>query len=147
MTNGTRLSTTCVYITPLQTESCVSTFWPNIKVSFCYGHCSKGMSLYSALNCQDNIKWQPLQVKMIINTPGQICFLKARLVLFFILFNLGHSEMDMCNIAGLEFHLWKGKGVFILQRALPLGNQCESFEGAPRPRPRALETMALMACL
>ena len=44
----------------------------------------------------------------------------------------------------------KGQGHFHFAERTSIGNdesQFETFEGAPRPRPRAMEPMAFMACL
>ena len=46
--------------------------------------------------------------------------------------------------AGLQFHLSEGKASFSLQRALSVENLSllGTFDGAPRPRPGAVEAMA-----
>ncbi len=55
------------------------------------------------------------------------------------------TEATAFMLSGLEFHLWEGKTMFTLQRALPLGKSCsqwETFERAKRPRPGATKAMA-----
>ena len=42
-----------------------------------------------------------------------------------------YSCVEYATMPGLEFHLWEGNAIFILQRALPLESVkiCETFEG------------------
>lgn len=52
------------------------------------------------------------------------------------------------TVAGLEFHLREGKGIFILLRALPkLEVFGATIEGASRPEPGATEPIGSVAGL
>ncbi len=76
------------------------------------------------------------------NTPCNLA-IKIHISYFWGVFRISFSRVLHFFSAGLQFHLWEGKTISILQRHFHWKISKSTFEEAPRPIPGQTEAMAL----